>query len=182
MILHTPRLMIRDFVYEDWKAVHRYASNKEVAKFMVWGPNSEEQSRAFIGRALSMQKQAPRVNYELGLALTENGMLIGGCGIHIENADNAEIGYCLHPEYWGMGYASEAARAILEFGFTELGVHRIFATCHPDNSNSYNVMKRIGMKQEGHLREHIRYKGKWRDSLLFSILVSEWRDGAPAES
>jgi [ribosomal protein S5]-alanine N-acetyltransferase len=100
----------------------------------------------------------------------------------MENADNAEIGYCLHPQYWGMGYASEAARAILEFGFTELGVHRIFATCHPDNSNSYNVMKRIGMKQEGHLREHIRYKGKWRDSYLYSILVNEWKNGVPAGS
>ncbi|HZG75409.1 MAG TPA: GNAT family protein, partial [Paenibacillus sp.] len=85
--------------------------------------------------------------------------------------------YCLNPDYWRRGYASEAAREMLRFGFADLGLHRIYATCRPANVGSASVMKRIGMTYEGRLREHLFAKGTWHDSYQYSILSKEWRGG-----
>ncbi|WP_269433171.1 GNAT family N-acetyltransferase [Paenibacillus sp. FJAT-27812] len=72
------------------------------------------------------------------------------------------------------GFATEAAKALLEFGFRELGLHRIFATCRPDNLGSAKVLQKIGMSYEGHIREHKRHNEKWLDSHQYSILESEY--------
>jgi RimJ/RimL family protein N-acetyltransferase len=103
--------------------------------------------------------------------------LIGGCGIHVSNPENREgwIGYCLNRHFWGKGYATETARALTDFGFKNLGLHRIFATCDPANTGSRHVLEKVGMKREGQIREHKWAKGKWRDSLLHSVLEQEWR-------
>ncbi|MFC0213753.1 GNAT family N-acetyltransferase [Paenibacillus chartarius] len=69
----------------------------------------------------------------------------------------------------GLGYASEAAYALCKFGFTDLRLHRIFATCRPENAASSRVMEKIGMTQEGMLREHLFFKGKWHSSFGYSI-------------
>jgi ribosomal-protein-alanine N-acetyltransferase len=169
----TIRLLIRDFVPEDWISVHSYASDPDVARYMIWGPNSEEETKSFIQRAIEMQKQGPRVDFESAIILKETDQLIGGCGLRKEGMIG-EIGYCFNPYYWRKGYASEAASALIDYGFKELGLHRIFATCRPDNIGSAKVMEKVGMHSEGHLREHMWHKGKWHDSYLYSILEHEW--------
>ncbi|UNK20967.1 GNAT family N-acetyltransferase [Paenibacillus sp. N3/727] len=173
MYIETERLVIRDFIKEDWQEVHAYASNLKVAEYMIWGPNTEEETLEYIDRVIAMQEAVPRVGYELGVSLKENGKIIGGCGLHMEGK-NAEIGYCFHPDYWGKGYASETAKAMLTLGFQELGAHRIYATCRPANIGSAGVMIRNGMIKEGHLREHMYHKGKYHDSYLYSILKDEF--------
>jgi RimJ/RimL family protein N-acetyltransferase len=70
---------------------------------------------------------------------------------------------------WGPN--TEAARAVLEFGFADLGVRRIWATCRPENVGSCRVLEKIGMIREGHLREHVLIRGEWRDSLLYASLT-----------
>ncbi|MCF2936826.1 GNAT family N-acetyltransferase [Paenibacillus alkaliterrae] len=174
MKIVTDRLIIRDFIQEDWQTVHTYASNPLVARYMIWGPNTEDDTKKFIQRTIEMQGHNPRKDLELAVTLKDSGQLIGGCGIHVEGT-NGEIGYCFHPNYWRQGYASESAAALLKFGFNELGLHRIFATCRPDNIGSSMVMEKIGMKREGHLREHMKVKGQWKDSFLYSILDQEFR-------
>jgi ribosomal-protein-alanine N-acetyltransferase len=119
-----------------------------------------------------MQKQSARVDYEFAVTLKTEGKLIGGVGIHGMERQG-EVGYCFNPNYWLHGYASEAATEILKFGFRDLGLHRIYATCRPGNIGSASVMKKIGMTYEGHLREHMFYKGKWHDSYQYSILEHE---------
>lgn len=127
-------------------------------------------------KTIDYQILNPRYDYELAVILKQNGILIGGCGIHITNIKNKEgsIGYCYDNKYWRNGYASETASAIIKFGFQELNLHRIFATCCPDNIGSAKVMEKIGMKKEGRLREHKLQKGKWRDSFIYSILDYEY--------
>jgi len=174
MQLETERLLIRDFVPEDWESVHQYACSESVCRYTMWGPNTEQQTRDYIAQVIAAQTQAPRQAYEFAVVLREEGRLIGGCGIGL-NAPNGEIGYCFHPGYWGCGYATEAAKAMLQFGFGELHLHRIYATCRPGNTASANVMRRIGMKQEGLLREHMWFKGQYHDSCLFSILEHEFQ-------
>lgn len=175
MELATNRLVIRDFTLEDWAEVHTYASSPLVATHMIWGPNNEADTKEFIQRTIDMQRQSPRVDFEFSVTLKSDGNLIGGVGIHAME-QQGEIGYCFHPDYWRQGYASEAAIEMLRFGFEDLGLHRIYATCRPDNIGSASVMKKIGMTYEGHLREHMFYKGKWHDSYQYSILNHEFNE------
>jgi ribosomal-protein-alanine N-acetyltransferase len=174
MQLETERLLIREFTPNDTEAVHSYASDPDVVRYMIWGPNSEQDTKDHIQRCLNMQKQNPRVDYEFAVVLKDTSQLIGGCGLHLEEPSQAEFGYCFHANHWGQGYATEASMALLQFGFGELGLHRMFATCRPANIGSARVMQKVGIKYEGHLREHMRHKGQWHDSFLYSILQHEF--------
>ncbi|MCJ8013856.1 GNAT family N-acetyltransferase [Paenibacillus sp. KQZ6P-2] len=173
MIMQTERLMIREYQQDDFASVHRYASNPSVTKYTLWGPNTPEETKEHIDSMLAMQQQEPRVGYEFAVTLKASGEMIGGVGLHVSGA-NGEIGYCFHPDYWGRGYAYESACAMLELGFGRLDLHRIYATCRPENTASERVMQKLGMQKEGHLREHlISNIGGFVDSYLYSILVQE---------
>jgi len=89
------------------------------------------------------------------------------------------IGYELAPAYWGHGYATEAARGVLAFGFDRLGLHRIWAECVTENVASAHVLEKLGMRREGYFRDHAYFKGRWWDSLLNAVLDHEWH--GPAE-
>jgi RimJ/RimL family protein N-acetyltransferase len=175
--LTTANLSLREFSERDWKSVHEYASDPQVVKHLLWGPNTEEDTRNFIRVAISYEQQEPRIDYELGVVLRSEDVLIGACGIHVSNLQNKEglIGYCFNRNFWGKGYATEAAHALLDFGFKQLGLHRVSALCDPENVASARVLEKIGMIREGHLREHQWAKGKWWDSFLYAILEQEWR-------
>jgi len=175
--IHTKRLLLRDFGENDWQAVHDYASDPKVVRYMDWGPNSEEETRGFVHRALATQKERPRRNYTLGIVLRAKNRLIGGCGIHVSNPNNREgwIGYCLNRHFWEKEYATETANALIDFGFKNLDMHRIFATCDTANTASAHVLEKSGMKREGHIREHKWTKAGWRNSFLYSILEQEWK-------
>ena len=176
-VIRTKRLILRDLEEADWEAVHSYASDPEVVRYMAWGPNTEEETKNFIQRAIAYQTEQPRKNYTLAIVIRSEDILIGCCGIHVSNPDNRGgwIGYSFNRNFWGQGYATETAKALLKFGFSQLNLHRIFATCDPANIASVRVLEKIGMQREGHLREHKWAKGKWRDSLLYAILDYEWK-------
>ena len=84
------------------------------------------------------------------------------------------MGYWIARSFWGRGYATEAASAFLAFGFRELGLHRIWAWCIAENLASARVLEKIGMRQEGHLRQNEWMKGRWWDTLLYAILETEY--------
>jgi ribosomal-protein-alanine N-acetyltransferase len=175
--LTTDRLVLREFREDDWRAVHEYGSDPEVVRHMPWGPNTVDDTRAFIGRALAYQSEDPRMTYELAVTESTGGRLIGGCGLHAINLAHrsAFMGYCFHRDAWGHGYATEAARALLALGFGDLGLHRIAATCDTRNEASARVLEKTGMKREALFREDTWLRGEWRDSYLYAILEGEWR-------
>jgi RimJ/RimL family protein N-acetyltransferase len=175
--IQTKRLILRDFVMADWKAIHDYDSDPEVVRYMDWGPNTEEETKSFLQRAITFQQEQPRRGYSLAIVLGSQNVIIGGCGIRVSSPENREgwIGYVLSRNFWGQGYATETAKALLKFGFETLDLHRIFATCDPANIASAHVLEKTGMKREGYLREHKWARGKWRDSLLYAILDYEWK-------
>jgi RimJ/RimL family protein N-acetyltransferase len=175
--IRTKRLLLRDLKEADWQAVHEYASDPEIVRYMDWGPNTAEETKGFIQRALAGQKERPHRNYSLAIVLKAGDKLIGSCGICVSNPENKEgwIGYCLSRHFWRKGYATETATALVDFGFDKLKLHRVFATCGPENMASAHVLEKVGMKREGRLREHKWAKGRWRDSLLYSILEQEWK-------
>ena len=147
--LQAERLIIREFIYEDWPAVHAYASDPKVTRYMSWGPNDEAASRGFVKAAVAQQQEVSRTAYDLAITLKSNGKLIGGCGIYRQRFKEGEMGYCLHRAYWNKGYVTEAAAALLEFAFSQEDFHRIYATCDPQNLGSARVMEKNGMRRKG---------------------------------
>ncbi len=176
MELNTERLILRDFIHDDWPAVLAYQRDPRYLRYTQWIDRSPTDVQRFVQMFLEQQQVRPRLKYQLAVVLKFSGQLIGNCGIrlHEDEAYRADIGYELSPQHWGHGYATEAARAILRFGFTQLNVHRIWAWCIAENTASAHVLEKLGMQYEGRLRETEYFKNRWWDSLVYAILKEEW--------
>ncbi len=176
MRLTTERLLLRDFVENDWHAVHVYQSDPRYLRYYPWSSRSPEEVKAFVRRFLDQQTHRPRSKFQFAVVLKSDGHLIGNCGIRKAHsrALKADLGYEIAPDEWGRGYATEAARAVLRFGFEELQLHRIEASCLAENTASTRVLEKLGMQLEGRLRDHEWIDGRWWDTLMYSILVQEW--------
>jgi len=182
--LLTERLELRDFREGDVDFVHAWACDPEVVRFMGWGPNTVEQTREFLQRKFAERTGEPRSAWDLAVINRSTDRLIGSVGLRLDDTrQQAALGYCYHQDAWGQGFATEAALVILRFGFEELGLHRIHASADARNGASVRVLDKIGMRQEGRLREHVLVRGEWRDSYLYAILQHEWteRREAPGE-
>jgi ribosomal-protein-alanine N-acetyltransferase len=181
MELITDRLVLREFVEDDWPAVLAYQSDPLYLRYTQWTERTPEAVQSFVQVFIAQQEQQPRSKYQLVVTFKPTGQLIGNCGIRLEppgvlsgEAHEAEIGYELAPAHWGQGYATEAAREIVRFGFEELRAHRIGAWCVAENIASAHVLEKLGMRAEGCLREKEYFRGRWWDTLLYAILVHEW--------
>lgn len=173
MELVTSRLLLREFSDSDHDAVHRYAGDTEVTRYMDWGPNSPADTAAFLSVVQSEASAGVRSAYTLAIVVRTNDELIGA--VHLGETSSrhrrGEMGYVLARAHWHKGYATEAAAAILRFGFDSVGLHKIAATCDPENVGSARVLEKIGMQLEGYLRQHLLIRGQWRDRLAFAALA-----------
>jgi ribosomal-protein-alanine N-acetyltransferase len=177
MELTTERLILREFQENDWPDVLAYQSNPLYLRYYDWAERTPEDAQRFVRMFIAQQQEHPRTKFQLAIVLKANHHLVGNCGIRMESASahEADIGFELAPQYWRHGYATEAARAMLHFGFTEPGLHRTWAWCIADNIGSIRVLEKLGMRLEGRLREKERFKGRWWDRLIFAILDFEWQ-------
>lgn len=178
MRIETERLILRDFVIDDWLAVLAYQRDARYNRFYPdrWVNRSDDEVRAFVQGLIDCQREQPRRIFQLAITLPGTDEVIGNCGVrrHPESEWEADIGYEFNPEYWGRGYATEVARRLIAFGFGELRVHRVSARCIADNLASANVLRKVGMRLEGRIREHEYFQGRWWDSLDFGLLKAEW--------
>lgn len=175
--ISTPRLRLRPHRQSDLEDMQLYAADPDVVAFMQWGPNTREQSEDFLSNVIAGQNIDHKINYDFAVELLDNaampdaraGQMIGSISLRLPKPDAkmGEIGYCYHRSTWGKGVASEAALAVMKFGFEDLGLHKITATCDPTNYGSAKVLLKAGMKLEGFLSKHLYVKGVWRDTLLF---------------
>jgi RimJ/RimL family protein N-acetyltransferase len=174
--LRTERLILREFRQADWQRLHAIESLPEVARFQSFEARTVAESRAYVRDASQSAADSPRFIYDLAVTLAAEDRMIGRCGLGISDAEprEAALWYTLHPDCWGRGYTTEAARAVVNFGFRELRLHRIWADCDPANVGSWRVLEKIGLRREGHLRENAWIKGEWVDSLIYAILDREW--------
>jgi RimJ/RimL family protein N-acetyltransferase len=177
MILRTERLLLREFVPEDWRTVYAYQNDPRFLEFSEWEHRTEQDVKAFVQRFMDQQNDTPRVKFQLAIVLPETNRLIGNIGIRKPGvkAYNAELGYELDARQWNNGYATEAATEMLKFAFEQLRLHRVTARVISTNENSVRLLEKLGMRQEGHLREQEFFKGRYRDVLLYGILQDEWR-------
>jgi RimJ/RimL family protein N-acetyltransferase len=164
------RLALREFEPTDEEALHAIVSDPVVTAYTLWGPNRPADTRAFLAKATA-QAGAPQARVGYHLALVDgDAKLAGSVVLDIENAAHgrAAVGFVVAPWHWGLGYGSEALGLMLEFGFGELGLHRISAHCHPDHRAGARVLEKAGLWPEGTLRGYKRVRGEWLDSMLFA--------------
>lgn len=172
----TDRLCLRSLLPEDAENLFAYRANPEVLQYQTWEPKSLEEVGLFINNMSMREVNAPGW-HQIGIALRSGGRLIGDCGIHVLETDSriAEIGITIAPDFQSMGYATEALNAILQLLFSRLGKHRVFASVDPSNRPSMALMRRIGLRQEGHFVQSLWFKDSWVDDVVFALLASEWR-------
>jgi ribosomal-protein-alanine N-acetyltransferase len=178
MEIVTDRLVLREFATRDWRALHAYQNHPRYLQVGDRNPQTEQQSRKWVEMFMANVDQTPRRKFQLVATLKDTGEVIGNCGVRRNDRTewDAELGYELSADHWGKGYATEAAGAMLAFGFRELGIHRASAHCNASNAGSIHVLEKLGMRQEGCIRDGDFQKGAWWDLLLWGILESEWRE------
>ena len=178
MRLTTDRLVLREFVAADWEAVLAYQRDPRYLRYYPWCDRTEADARAFVGMFLEWQREQPRRRFQMAIALKGSGSLVGNCGLRRkpENDWEADLGYELDPERWGQGYATEAAGALVKFGFQDLALYRISSWCIAENTASARVLERLGFQQEGRLRRNVSFKGRCWDTLLYALLRDEWEE------
>lgn len=172
--ISTDRLVLREFSLDDSAALHAIISLPEVVRYQTEDPTDEAGSRAVIEGIIAAQGASPRLVFDF--AVIHDGALVGRVGMK-RGADSrqASLWFEVAPAHHGHGYASEAARALLELAFEDVGLHRVTGDCDPRNPASARVMERIGMRREAHLVQNMFIKGEWCDSVVFAMLASDWR-------
>ncbi|MGF1568151.1 MAG: GNAT family N-acetyltransferase [Nodosilinea sp.] len=173
-VLLTSRLMLRPFTLADLSDLVVLAGDREVAAMTLSIPHpyTAEHGREWISQQPQRRAEGKAVNFAIALP---NHTLCGSIGLGLNSAQNlAELGYWVGQPYRGQGYATEAARAVIDFGFGTLGLNRINATHFSDNPASGRVMEKLGLVYEGGRRRHTLKWGEYRDIKLYGLLREDW--------
>ncbi|MBO5326603.1 MAG: GNAT family N-acetyltransferase [Clostridia bacterium] len=174
--LETDRLHLRAIRVSDAADMYDYAKRDEVTKYLLWNPHPDV---TYTRRYLEYLAGRYRLGqfYDWAIVSKSDQRMIGTCGfVRFDCPHNsAEIGYVLSPDYQGQGYMYEAARRVMQFGFSVLGLHRIEARYMIENASSRQVMEKLGMTFEGVKRSSMLVKGQYRDIGYCAILANEFR-------
>ncbi|TDC84924.1 N-acetyltransferase [Nonomuraea deserti] len=175
--LTTDRLTLRPFTPGDLDAVHAYESLPDVTRHLYWGPRDRDASRAFLDKRITRTALLDEGDaLDLAITLSDSGELIGNCLLIWTSKPHrqGEIGYILHPDHHGHGYAPEAGRAMLRLAFDELGLHRVVGRLDARNTASARVLEKLGMRHEATLIDSEIVKGEWASEAVYAILDREW--------
>jgi len=181
-ILITDRLLLRPFKLSDAKSVQQKAGTKEIANttLNIPHPYPDGAAEKWISTHQPKFESGELINY--AITLKETRELIGAVGLVVTKRFNhAELGYWIDKNRWGNGYATEAAKALLDYGFNTHGLHKIFAEHITRNPASGKVMKKLGMKKEGVLKEHVQKSNRYEDIVMYGILKVEWNKNKRAK-
>ncbi len=173
--LETERLLLRKLRYKDVQDIYDYAHDEEVAQFVMWDAHhSELETLEFLNVVISLYNKNEPAPW--GIELKETKRIIGTIGfVSLESEHNkAEVGYTLAKRYWNKGLMTEALKKVIEFGFEKMKLNRIEARCIKENEQSIKVLLKVGMKEEGTLRQFLYVKKNFQDIKVFSILKSEY--------
>ncbi|MCC8153373.1 MAG: GNAT family N-acetyltransferase [Tannerellaceae bacterium] len=173
--IQTDRLMVRLAELEDAEAIYSYRSDVLANKYQGWFPGSIEEVRDYM---VHMPRILDVVDICFQFAIVEltGNRLIGDMGISFTGHEGmqAEIGYTLHPDFQGKGYATEAVNAMMEYLFIVLKKHRIIASVDPRNTASIRLLERLSFRKEAHFRESYFLRGEWTDDVVYAMLEKEF--------
>ena len=175
--LETEDLILRRPVMKDAKDIFRYASDPDVARYVLWEPHrSLSETRSFVRYLRSRIRAGYPSSWVV--VLKETGTVIGTIGFIWYSDENrsAELGYSFSREYWNHGYATQALQAVIDSVFRSLPVNRLEAQHDVRNPASGRVMEKCGLRKEGILRNRILNKGEYVDAALYALLRSDWEN------
>jgi RimJ/RimL family protein N-acetyltransferase len=167
--IETARLRLRRLVPDDLAALHAIHSREDVTRWLYWGPRDEDDVRAALEGHIARPSDEGVV-----LAIDLGGELIGTANVAVGEHRQGELGFMLHPDHQGHGYATEAAEAIVELAFGTYRLHRVCGRVEPRNTASVRVLERLSMRKEAHLVENGWVKGEWQSEAVYAILAREW--------
>jgi ribosomal-protein-alanine N-acetyltransferase len=173
-VLETERLTLRAFTIDDTASFFAIRSSSKVMKFMDSFPHeTHNESKEMIVQMQDSFIEGAGINW--AIELIETRRLIGYIGLWRISYENvwAELGFSLHPDYWGKGFMKEAISEVVRFGFQELHVHRIEASVNPENRASIGLLKSLGFSREAFFRENFYFNGGFVDSLIYCIIESD---------
>jgi len=176
--IETARLYLRPFNDGDLDDVYEYSSRPDVTRYLPWDVRSRQQTKEILSQKKNRTSlKAINDIYNLAVVLKETGKLIGDILLFLRSVEfrQGEVGYVFNPTYHGRGYATEAAKVMLQLGFETFNFHRIYARCDPRNTGSWKLMERLGMRREAHFIHNEIFKGEWGNELIYAILEHELR-------
>ncbi|GAA2526306.1 GNAT family protein [Pilimelia columellifera] len=175
--LVTDRLRLRPFAPTDTAALYEMRTDPDVLRYLYWPPATLDEVRDVVRQRTTMNRLAEENDYlVLAVADRDTDALVGEvdlCWTSVQHR-HGEIGVILRPKAQGRGYATEAAAALLDLAFTRLSLHRVSARTDARNTACVRVMRRLGMRQEAHLRQCVLHEGRWHDELVLAVLADEW--------
>ena len=178
--IHTERLLIRRATAADEGDYLRFRTRPEVQHYIGGVPLSAERAAMLLARQDAINTETGEDCYIM-FAVTVRGenRMIGESGLFITAPpkNEGDIGWIIHPDYQGRGYAPEAARALLDYGFRTRCLRRITSSCDARNTRSVRVMEHLGMRREAHFRQASFAHGVWHDEYRYALLRDEWLDG-----
>jgi RimJ/RimL family protein N-acetyltransferase len=180
--VRTQRLLLRPLGEDDIEALFSYRSLPDACRYVPFEPMDRATIRerlASFWAATALQAEGEALT--LGIELAGSGELVGDIVLFWRSAVDrgGEIGWIVHPDHGGHGYATEAAHAGLHLLFDELGLHRVIARVDTRNDPSARLCERLGMRREAHLVENEWFKGGWSDEYDYALLEHEWRAQHP---
>ena len=169
--------MLRAFEESDLDALYKAHSDVEVARWLYNEPRTLEQTRDLLGRKIAGELLAVGDWLSSAVIERETGNFVGDVALHwvSEEHKTGEIGFIFDPDHQGRGYATDAARALIDFAFDGMGFHRVIGRTEARNVASARVLEKLGMRLEAHLVENEWVKGEWQSELVYAILEREWR-------
>ena len=173
--IQTPRLRLRRLTPADAEPLATYRALPEVMRWQLWDHYDLETARILISTVNLVQPFAPASAYQFAVELSATAQLIGDLYFKTDDAGTqAEIGWTFSPDFQGRGLATEAAHALIDHAFRNLGYHRIYAITDPRHTQSMRLMTRLGMRQEAHFRQNLWFKSAWADDVHFAVLAQDW--------
>ncbi|MGW0664784.1 GNAT family N-acetyltransferase [Streptodolium elevatio] len=170
------RLRLRELDHGDAPGVLAIYGDPDATRHLSFEPRSAEEVDGVVARAIASAHAEPRDEYVLA-AVPHDAPddIVGVTRLAIEPQLAATIGFALRTDMWGKGFGTETVHLLCALGFTQLGLHRIWAARSPLNTASAETLRKAGMSEDGRIRDHVYVRGAWRDSILHSILEHEWR-------
>ncbi|WP_310829565.1 GNAT family N-acetyltransferase [Paenibacillus pedocola] len=177
--IHTERLLLRLFIPSDAAAVTALCNNYNIYKNTLYLPYPYALKDALSWIEHHSANFNAGTSYEFAITDKVSGELYGAIALSSnQNFHNGELAYWIGEKFWGNGYATEAARAVLQFAFDEKKYHKVFARYFGSNPASGSVMRKIGMEQEGVLREHVRKEERYEDLVYYGMINLSWTNGS----
>lgn len=174
--LETPHLYIRDPIASDAEAFHAYMQREPYWRDLPMEPPTPTSVAAMMRGWLQDQAKEPRIDFFMAAVDKASGRLVGEAILHIRSLRwrQGEIGWGVSSDHVGRGLGTEIGFAMLQLGFETLDLHRVYAQCRAENQASRRIMAKLGMLEEGILRENVFARGSWWWSAQCSILAAEW--------